>query len=82
MSCDTHELISFTLQKALAGGDLYDAGTETALGGGEFGATKPEGHVLYSYYTRYKEKTRSKTQCENAPASLSGQNNNGIKCLD
>ena len=36
------------VQKALGGGDLYDAGTKTALGGGEFGATQPESHVLHS----------------------------------
>ena len=34
-------------QKPLGGGELSDAGTKTALGGGEFCATQGSVHILY-----------------------------------
>src|SRR5580658_6707389 len=37
-------------QKPFAGGELGDARTETALGGGEFSATEGTVHVLYASY--------------------------------
>src|ERR1035441_8034943 len=41
-----------TAEKPLAGGKLGNAGAETALGSGEFGAVEGLSHVLY--YTLYK----------------------------
>src|SRR5271168_4477080 len=56
-------------KETFAGGESGDAGTETALGGGEFGATDGAVHILYIYYIRQGRKTRAKTQCEYARMS-------------
>jgi hypothetical protein len=48
---------------------LGDARTETALGGGELGATEVAVHALYTYYIRSTRKTRAKTKCEYARMS-------------
>jgi hypothetical protein len=66
-------------QKPLAGGDLRNAGTESTLGGGEFGAAEAGSHVLYISYTRPDDKTRVKTQCEYAQDPPSGQNDHEIR---
>src|ERR1035441_1354120 len=49
-----------TAEKPLAGGELGNAGAETALRSGEFGADERLGHVLY--YTLYKIKAESKNK--------------------
>src|SRR5258705_11148407 len=68
-------------QEPFAGGEVGDAGTETALGNGEFCAAERSSHVLYQYYTRHAQKTRAETQCEYASESTVGQNNNQIRCF-
>src|ERR1039457_850053 len=65
-----------TAEKPLAGGELGNAGAETALRSGEFGADERLGHVLY--YTLYKIKAESKNKntmriCSSSSPSLKQQ---------
>ena len=59
-------------KKPRGGGELGDAGTQTALGSGKFGASEKGGHILYQYYTRFAKETRAETQCEYARESQTG----------
>ena len=48
-----------TAKKPLAGGELGNAGAETAFGSREFGAVEGLGHILYQYNIQDKDEKQA-----------------------
>ena len=58
-----------TAKKPLAGGELGDAGAETTLDSGEFGAVEGLSHVLYHILYKIRSESKGKSTIRICPSS-------------